>query len=208
MSLTLRTLKGSRLTHAELDNNFIFLEGRDIVDMNIIAGNLVLTKDSGGALSVSLSGFTGGSISGDTYVTSGVLSGSTLNLTRNDGGIVSVDLSALAGSGATTLTQLLDTDITSPSSGDTLTYHGGNWINLSEVNLYFTASSNGQTYFTNQLPTQPKFPTRTEFWVNGQKQRYGTSNDFVLSGATNRDFVWFNKNFTLFTTDELNVKYK
>lgn len=210
MALTLRTVKGSRLTHSELDSNFIFLEGRDIVDMNIVGSNLILTKDNGGTLSVSLSGFSGGTISGDTYVTSGNLSGATLNLFRNDGGIVSVDLTPLivSGGGFTTLASLTDTTITSPTEGDTLTYIGGTWINLSKVNLYFTASSDGQTYFTTQLPTSPSLPTQTECWINGQKQRYGISNDFILSGATNRDFVWISSNFNLNTTDEINVKYK
>jgi hypothetical protein len=112
------------------------------------------------------------------------------------------------GGGSTTLSGLTDTTITAPTTGDTLTYVNNTWVNLSTVNFYFTASVDGQTYFVSQLPTQPSIPSMTECWINGQKQRYGVSNDFVLSGATNRDFVWVSSNFDLNTTDEINVKYK
>jgi hypothetical protein len=95
MALTLRTVKGTRLTHAELDNNFIFLKGRDIVAFDLVGSNLVLTADNGSTLSASLSGFSGGTLSGDTYVTGGTLSGTILSLSRNDGGVVQVELSGL-----------------------------------------------------------------------------------------------------------------
>jgi hypothetical protein len=110
--------------------------------------------------------------------------------------------------GTSTLESLTDTTISGATDGDTLTYSSGTWINLSKVNLYFTASSDGQTNFPAQLPTPPTFPTKSEMWVNGQKQRYGLSNDFVLSGGTNQDFVWVSSNFELNTTDELNIKYE
>lgn len=112
------------------------------------------------------------------------------------------------GGGSDTLSGLTDTTIVNPQSGDTLTYINNTWVNLSRVNIYFTASSEGQTYFTNQLPTAPNLPNMTELWINGQKQRYGISHDFVLSGATNRDFVWVSSNFILNTTDEINLRYK
>ena len=111
--------------------------------------------------------------------------------------------------GSMTLSGLTDTTITAPiNSGDTLTHVGGSWVNLSKVNMYFTASSDGQTYFPLQLPSQPLLPTKSEMWVNGQKQRYGISYDYVLSGGTNQDFIWLNNNFELSTTDELNIKYE
>jgi hypothetical protein len=85
MALTLRTVKGSRLTHAELDNNFLWLKGRDITEFDLVGSNLVLTKDNGDTLSVSLTGFSGGTLSGDTFVTGATLTGTVLNLNRNDG---------------------------------------------------------------------------------------------------------------------------
>ena len=106
-----------------------------------------------------------------------------------------------------TLSGSTDVNINSVVDGDYLVYNNGNWINLSETEIYFTATTDNQTYFVNQLPTQPYFPTRTECWVNGQKQRYGLTNDFVLSGVTNRDFVWNNNSFVLNTTDEINLIY-
>lgn len=60
MALTLRGTKGSALTHAELDNNFIFLKSRDIVSVNLTgSNNLVLTKDDSTTFSVNLSGVGG-----------------------------------------------------------------------------------------------------------------------------------------------------
>lgn len=112
MALTLRTVKGSRLTHSELDNNFIWLRGRDIVDMNVVGNELVLTKDNSNTLSVSISGFTGGGLSGDTYVTGATLNGTILDLGRNDGGVVSVDLNTLPGISASTYTNLNPTPTT------------------------------------------------------------------------------------------------
>jgi hypothetical protein len=101
MSLTLRTVKGSRLTHAELDNNFLYLKARDIVAFDLVGSNLVLTKDDGSTLSASLAGFSGGTLSGDTYVTGGTLNGTILSLGRNDGGVVDVQLSGLTQVGVT-----------------------------------------------------------------------------------------------------------
>jgi hypothetical protein len=117
-------------------------------------------------------------------------------------------LNFTGGGGSTTLSGLTDTTITTPQSGDTLTYINNTWVNLSTVNIYFVPSSDGQTYFTTQLPTQPSIPSLAECWINGQKQRYGVSYDFVLSGGTNQDFVWVSGNFGLNTTDEINLKYK
>ena len=79
---------------------------------------------------------------------------------------------------------------------------------ISFTEHYFTASSDGQTYFTGELPTQPTQPLESEFYLNGQKQRYGLVNDYVLSGGTNQDFVWMDNLFTLNVTDELNIRYR
>ena len=87
MALTLRGLKGSALTHAELDNNFIFLKGRDIVSAGLIGCDLTFTKDDGNTITINLSGCTGGgggSSSGDTYITTGYTQNNVLYLFRND----------------------------------------------------------------------------------------------------------------------------
>jgi len=70
MSLTLRNLKGSALTHTELDNNFLWLKSRDIVAANLVGNNLVLTKDNATNFSVDISSI-GGGIGNRWYVPSG-----------------------------------------------------------------------------------------------------------------------------------------
>ena len=76
MSLTLRGIKQSALTHGELDNNFLWLKSRDIVDANLAGNNLVLTKDDTTTFNVDLStisslftGNTSASCITDLYVT-------------------------------------------------------------------------------------------------------------------------------------------
>lgn len=173
MSLTLRTVKGSALSHAELDNNFLWLKGRDITQFDLVGSNLVLTSDDGNTLSVSLAGFTGGTLSGDTYVTSANLSGTTLNLVRNDSGIVSVDLSPLTGT--------------------------------VELTDYFSASVENQKVFNGVLSSTPLDITKSKFYVNGVKQRYGSSFDYIITGGT--DVVWVSISYDIGTTDELNMLY-
>ena len=43
MGLTLRNVKGSRLTFTELDNNFIYLQGLDIASASFNSGPDILT---------------------------------------------------------------------------------------------------------------------------------------------------------------------
>lgn len=60
MSLILRGTKGAALTHAELDNNQIWLRSRDIVSVSVdLNNNLILTKDDSSYYSVPLSGIIG-----------------------------------------------------------------------------------------------------------------------------------------------------
>jgi hypothetical protein len=174
MALTLRTIKGSRLTHAELDNNFIWLKGRDIVDMNIVGNNLVLTKDNSDTLSVSITGFTGGGLSGDTYVTGATLSGTILNLGRNDGGVVSVDLVGLPGISGNTYTNLTPTPTTigGISAGST-----------------FSAQTMQQMWDALLYPYQ--YPAFTSFSRTGLNSVYELGEDISIGSQT---FSWANSN--------------
>ena len=67
MSLTLRGIKGSALTHGELDNNFLWLKSRDIVDATLAGTNLVLTKDDTTTFNVDLSSISGGANGGNMW---------------------------------------------------------------------------------------------------------------------------------------------
>ena len=75
MALTLRNVKGSRLTFTELDGNFIYLQGLDIVSANFNPGAalLTLTTYSGHTITANIpttyfSGNTSGSCINDLFV--------------------------------------------------------------------------------------------------------------------------------------------
>ena len=106
------------------------------------------------------------------------------------------------GTGSTTFTGLTDTVVTSPSNGDYLVYSGNNVINLTEKDIYFTASTSGQTIF-NVLPTPPVNNDKTKFYVNGVKQQYNS--DYTITGGT--DVIWVTTKHTIETTDELQIIY-
>lgn len=69
MSLILRGIKGSALTHAELDNNLVWLKGRDVVTADLVGTNLVLTKDDTTTFNVDLSSISGG----NSILTGGII---------------------------------------------------------------------------------------------------------------------------------------
>jgi len=130
----------------------------------------------------------------------------TITLFQYGGGEILIT-GVTSTSTATTLSNLYDTNISSPQNGDMLIYKGGFWMNLSKVNQFFTPSMDNQTTFTNQLISPPTTPEKAEFWVNGVKQRYGINYDYVLSGGTNQTLVWVTNKHTLNIGDELNIKY-
>lgn len=76
MSLILRGIKGSALTHAELDNNLVWLKSRDIVDASFNGSNLILTKDDTSFYSVPI----GGGSSGNMWF---IPSGTTVTVPTN-----------------------------------------------------------------------------------------------------------------------------
>ena len=103
MALTLRGLQTNALTHAQLDNNFIFLKSRDIVSVGLIGCNLTFTKDDNTIFNVNLSGCTGsGGASGDTFITTGYTSNNILYLLRNDAVTIEIPLN-IELSGATVI---------------------------------------------------------------------------------------------------------
>jgi len=116
------------------------------------------------------------------------------------------DWTPFAGSsGSTTFSGLTDTVVTSPSNGDYLIYSGGNVINISEKDIYFTATTSGQTIFNGVLTTTPVNIDKTRMFVNGVKQRYGASHDYIITGGT--DVVWVSNKHVIDTIDELEIIY-
>jgi len=94
MALTLRNVKGSRLTFTELDGNFTYLEGLDLsgVTYNVGTELLTLTRNNGGTLTTTIP--SGGGT--DIFVTGGTadVSSSTLTFTNSTGGTFNVANSA------------------------------------------------------------------------------------------------------------------
>lgn len=106
------------------------------------------------------------------------------------------------GSGSTTFSGLTDTVVTSPSNGDYLIYSGNNVINVGENDIYFTATTSGQTIF-NVLPTPPVNNDKTKLYVNGVKQLYNS--DYTITGGT--DVVWVTTKHAIELGDELEIIY-
>jgi len=92
VNLTLRTLtspyndttKGSVLSQAELDNNFIGLKGEVIYSAQTSGNNVTLKKYNGNDINFNLASFT------DVFVTGGTYSSGTAIFTNNTGGTFSV----------------------------------------------------------------------------------------------------------------------
>ena len=67
--------KGSVLTQTELDDNFIYLKGSDIITATTSGSTIILTKTNGDTIpfDFNVSGvFTGGTVTGPTNFTNGV----------------------------------------------------------------------------------------------------------------------------------------
>jgi len=74
----------------------------------------------------------------------------------------------------------------------------------SEVVVYFSATTIGQTVFNSVLPITPLDITGTKFFINGVKYRYGSSYDYIITGGTS--VIWSGP-FNILTIDELNMIY-
>ena len=124
--ITLRTVKGSVLSWAELDNNFIWLNGRDIVDATIDGGNnLVLIKEDKSYYSLPLSGV-------GTTVSNLSFSGNVLTLTQSNGDTVSVNISSV---------DIRVTDLV--YSGETLTLYQSDGTNETVLIPKFSGNTSG-----------------------------------------------------------------
>jgi len=107
------------------------------------------------------------------------------------------------GTGGTdTFSGLTDTIVITPTNGDLLIYSGNNVTNVSEKDIYFTASTSGQTIF-NVLSVPPVNNDKTKFYVNGVKQLYNS--DYTITGGTN--VVWITSKHSLELGDDLEITY-
>jgi hypothetical protein len=102
--------KGSVLTHADVDNNWIYLRGEVIYTANTVGPTLILKKINGGEILIELSGV-------NTYTTNAILSGDTLIFDRNDtSNAYNVDLSSLGQTGSTLVPLIYNDAITVPNN--------------------------------------------------------------------------------------------
>ena len=127
--------------------------------------------------------------------------GGNLILQKINGNDLVIDISANLT--ATTLDNLIDVIASSPSDGDLLVYNGGFWQNFDEVEDVIVPTINGQTFFDDVLSRTPIDNTKTKFFLNGVRQRYGI--DYTISG--NIDINWVNGTVTLNTLDEIIINY-
>ena len=166
MSLTLRGIKGSALTHGELDNNFIWLSSRDIVAAVIDSNsNLILTKEDSSYYSVPLSGV-------NTYISGLTFSGNVLTITQSDGVSVSVNISSV---------DIRVTDLV--YSADTLILYQSDGSSETVLIPQFSGGTiNGPTNFTNGLSANT-FNT-TSLILNGVTITGFTSYDYTFTGGT------------------------
>ena len=164
----------------------------------------VLVRDTDGTVRYRTAASLAGASSGNTFTSGVTLNGTVLDFNRNDLlSAYTVDLSSLL-TGTTTFSGLTDTVVTSPLNGDYLVYSGNNVINVTEKDIYFTASTSGQTVF-NALTVAPINNEKSLFFVNGVKQRYGATHDYVITGGT--DVVWVSNKHIIDTIDELEIIY-
>ena len=68
---------------------------------------------------------------------------------------------------------------------------------------FITVASDEQTEFLSVLTETPVFKTKAMLFVNGQKQAYGV--DFTI---TDKTVNWLDADFTLETTDKLEIRYR
>jgi len=171
--------------------------------------------------SVQITGFIGPTWSGDTYATHDAYFGrdglrnvdiesdldGITDLRRRSGMIVGV-------SGGTRHYRLLpepwsftfsdwDVAFLTPQQTQNL-INNAQFSGSNETFVYFTATTVGQTIFNSVLPTTPFDVTKTKFFVNGIKYRYGSPYDYVITGGT--DVVW-SGSFNLDPQDDLNMVY-
>lgn len=174
MALTLRGLKGSALTHAELDNNFIFLKSRDIVNVGLTGCELTFTKDDNTQFIVNLSGCTGGGGSGDTFVTTGYTQNNILYLFRNDAQVIEIPLNI-------------------ELSGATVTYTNGSPTPTTIGGIPAGSTFSGQTMqqMWDALLYPYQYPAFTSFSRTNLSSEYELGQQVLIGSQT---FSWANSN--------------
>ena len=97
------------------------------------------------------------------------------------------------------------------TSGNTIVLEKNNGsdinIDLPDFNeIFVTPIFNGQTIFNNVLPYEPIDYNSIIFTINGVKQEYGISNDYLITGGVN--LSWVSTKHDIEINDVLNIKYK
>lgn len=223
--------KNSVLTHADVDNNFIYLKGEVVYSAGFDSGNLVLNKVNGGTVILPIpTGTT------DTFVTGGTYDNNTevITFTNNLNGQFTVDLSTLdindtfvTGGTVTGTTLTLNrsdgADVPIDVSGIVTTGHTKQFPGNQE---HISASITGDTQPTGiTLVGQPIAASRVDVIVNGVTYNVGDgvkTTDFyfspnggaavkTLSTLTLGDELIFNGNIsgiiTLDGNDKININY-
>jgi hypothetical protein len=210
MALTLRTLKGSRLTHEELDNNFRHFTGSHTVDGTVTATGFV--GDGSGLTNVGLAGT--GVLSGSAQIAelgAGIISGSVqldgerlgftadIEATGSFTGSFVGDGSGLTGiaGGASAISGLTDVNLNTLSDGEYLSYDAASsrWLNVAAPATDLTGttviSGSGLEYNTAQQVWNFSKPiSNSEGSYFGQKLSV-YANNYLLN---NEGAKWLNTN--------------
>jgi hypothetical protein len=116
-----------------------------------------------------------------------------------------VEIFFFTGTTNNTFSGLTDTYVNAPQTGDLVIYSGNTLINISEKNVLFSASTIGQTLFSGILTPTPIKKENSKLFVNGVRQTYGQTKDFIITGGT--DLVWVSNKHQLDTGDSLEITY-
>lgn len=116
-----------------------------------------------------------------------------------------IEIFFFTGTTNNTFSGLTDTYVNAPQTGDLVIYSGNTLINISEKNILFSASTIGQTLFSGILTPTPIKKENSKLFVNGVKQIYGQTNDFIITGGT--DLVWVSNKHQLDSGDSLEITY-
>lgn len=116
-----------------------------------------------------------------------------------------VEIFFFTGTTNNTFSGLTDTYVNAPQNGDLVIYSGNTLINISEKNVLFSASTIGQTLFSGILTPTPIKKENSKLFVNGVRQTYGQTRDFIITGGT--DLVWVSNKHQLDSGDSLEITY-
>ena len=182
-NLILRTLTspygdntlGSVLSHADLDNNFIYLKGEIIQDVSLLGANLILTKIDGTTLNVNLNSIAGGGGGSSAIVTGGTYDNitGTATFTNSTGGTFVVSGFSTTSSSGITYTNLTPTTQT---------------IGGIAAGSTFSAQTMQQMWDSLLYPYQP--PAFTSFSLQGITSPYEIGR--VIT--TSQTFLWGTSN--------------